>query len=159
MFETQTLRRACSRARAKTGNRMAARMAMMAITTSNSIRVKPVRRLDAVSMACLLSPYVRRERACHLPVGGGLLSCVECSLDGGREARRPSVRPKCGCGRRRPATFAAEGGSMESARVAHGCAHLSAAQRWGTALWLALAALSLFARSVSGQGVAKVAIS
>src|SRR5713101_4321526 len=35
------LRRACSLARAKTGKRMAARMAMMAITTSNSIRVKP----------------------------------------------------------------------------------------------------------------------
>src|SRR5713101_429943 len=35
--------RACSRAWAKTGNRIAARMAMMAMTTSNSINVKPVR--------------------------------------------------------------------------------------------------------------------
>src|SRR5438477_3705558 len=34
--------RACSRACAKTGKRMAARIAMMAITTSNSISVKPL---------------------------------------------------------------------------------------------------------------------
>ena len=40
MLETQVVIRAFSRAWAKTGNRIAARMAMMAITTSNSMRVK-----------------------------------------------------------------------------------------------------------------------
>ena len=39
-FETHIVLRAPSRALAKTGNRMAARMAMMAITTRSSIRVK-----------------------------------------------------------------------------------------------------------------------
>src|SRR5438445_4271916 len=43
-FDRHILERAFSRARAKTGKRIAARMAMMAITTSNSIRVKPERR-------------------------------------------------------------------------------------------------------------------
>src|SRR5258708_1711779 len=43
ILERQTLRRACSRARAKTGKRIAARMAMMAITTRSSISVKPRR--------------------------------------------------------------------------------------------------------------------
>src|SRR5438128_8468604 len=38
-LELQTDMRACSRARAKTGKRIAARMAIMAITTSSSIRV------------------------------------------------------------------------------------------------------------------------
>ena len=37
--------RAFSRAWAKTGNRMAARIAMMAMTTRSSIRVKPLDRL------------------------------------------------------------------------------------------------------------------
>src|SRR3989449_10639782 len=37
----QTMERAFSRAWAKTGKRMAARMAMIAITTSSSIKVKP----------------------------------------------------------------------------------------------------------------------
>src|SRR5437588_1847605 len=41
VFERHGVLRACARARAKTGNRIAARMAMIAITTSNSIRVKP----------------------------------------------------------------------------------------------------------------------
>src|SRR5436190_23480238 len=39
-------RRAFSRARAKTGKRMAARIAMIAMTTSSSIRVKPDRGRD-----------------------------------------------------------------------------------------------------------------
>ncbi len=39
---------ALSRAWAKTGNRMAARIAMMAMTTSNSIRVKPLFDVDIV---------------------------------------------------------------------------------------------------------------
>jgi hypothetical protein len=43
MFERQVDWRAFSRARANTGNRMAAKMAIMAMTTSNSIRVKPRR--------------------------------------------------------------------------------------------------------------------
>src|SRR5215212_103804 len=40
-FERHVAWRAFSRAWAKTGNRIAARMAMMAITTSNSMSVKP----------------------------------------------------------------------------------------------------------------------
>src|SRR5438876_4822068 len=42
-FERQVVARAFSRACAKTGKRIAARMAMMAITTRSSIRVKPSR--------------------------------------------------------------------------------------------------------------------
>src|SRR5438093_1335931 len=40
-LDWQELRRAFSRARPKTGNRMAARIAMMAMTTKSSISVKP----------------------------------------------------------------------------------------------------------------------
>src|SRR5690242_11350613 len=42
----QEIARAFSRACAKTGKRIAARIAMIAITTRSSIRVKPVLRLD-----------------------------------------------------------------------------------------------------------------
>src|SRR3954468_15561798 len=42
-LERQLAVRAFSRAWAKTGNRIAARIAMMAMTTSSSIRVKPLR--------------------------------------------------------------------------------------------------------------------
>src|SRR6266508_3723151 len=45
-FEEQTACRAFSRAWANTGNRMAARMAMMAITTSSSMRVNAAFRRD-----------------------------------------------------------------------------------------------------------------
>src|SRR5437764_165668 len=51
MLETQVVIRAFSRACAKTGKRIAARMAMIAITTSNSMRVNPgfrVRRMEAL---------------------------------------------------------------------------------------------------------------
>src|SRR6266568_1317229 len=41
MFDRHEVRRGASRARAKTGKRIAARMAIMAITTRSSIRVKP----------------------------------------------------------------------------------------------------------------------
>src|SRR5207245_10533436 len=41
-LEAHAALRAVARAWAKTGNRIAARMAMMAITTSNSISVKPL---------------------------------------------------------------------------------------------------------------------
>src|SRR5688572_24511193 len=44
VLERQLVARALSRAWAKTGKRMAARMAMIAITTSSSISVKPRRR-------------------------------------------------------------------------------------------------------------------
>ncbi len=45
-------RRAFSRARAKTGNKIAARMAIMAITTSNSIEVNAdlVRKLESMGL-------------------------------------------------------------------------------------------------------------
>src|SRR6476660_8896228 len=42
LLERQVVWRALSRAWAKTGKRIAARMAIMAITTSSSIKVKPV---------------------------------------------------------------------------------------------------------------------
>src|SRR5579883_3104721 len=42
MLERQEMERAFSRACAKTGKRIAARIAIMAITTSSSIRVKPI---------------------------------------------------------------------------------------------------------------------
>src|SRR5579871_3757710 len=48
VFERQDAARAFSRAWAKTGNRMAARMAMIAMTTSSSIRVKALLR-DLIS--------------------------------------------------------------------------------------------------------------
>src|SRR5690349_4642302 len=58
--------RADSRAWANTGKRMAARMAMMAITTSSSIRVKPRLRswetvVDGPCMADLLRSTTRRR--------------------------------------------------------------------------------------------------
>src|SRR5438094_76447 len=40
-LDVQFVIRACSRARANTGNRIAARIAIMAITTRSSISVKP----------------------------------------------------------------------------------------------------------------------
>src|SRR2546423_997895 len=49
----QVMARALSRAWAKTGNRMAARIAMIAITTRSSISVKPGLRMRGI--ACLLS--------------------------------------------------------------------------------------------------------
>src|SRR5436190_16634618 len=48
MFETQVVIRAFSRAWAKTGKRMAARIAMMAITTSSSIRVNARLRMRCI---------------------------------------------------------------------------------------------------------------
>src|SRR6266852_1436807 len=65
--------RAFSRAWAKTGNRIAARMAMIAMTTSSSIRVKPRCRLNMI-----LPPWVPQAgfMACTLfsePCGMGVL--------------------------------------------------------------------------------------
>src|SRR5216683_356988 len=48
-LERQAVERAFSRACANTGNRIAARMAMMAITTSSSMRVKPERRFRSMN--------------------------------------------------------------------------------------------------------------
>src|SRR5438093_8783682 len=73
MFERQADCRAFSRAWAKTGNRMAARMAMMAMTTSSSINVNPSRRRDAVMELLLL---------------GGLVSTDDCP----RRGRIPAFR-------------------------------------------------------------------
>src|SRR5947209_8324093 len=56
-FERQVVARAFSRAWAKPGKRIAARMAMMAMTTSSSIRVKPGFRVGF--MASLLSRMFR----------------------------------------------------------------------------------------------------
>jgi hypothetical protein len=46
----QLARRAASRARAKAGNKIAANIPIMAITTNNSMRVNPVRFM-------MVSPY------------------------------------------------------------------------------------------------------
>jgi len=48
MFEAQAVWRAFSRALANTGKRIAARIAMIAITTSNSMSVKPLALLHIV---------------------------------------------------------------------------------------------------------------
>src|SRR5436853_2306312 len=65
-LERQEAARAFSRAWAKTGKRIAARMAIIAITTRSSIRVKP-RRIRRVTMGSLLSipqrPSARNGRA------------------------------------------------------------------------------------------------
>src|SRR4051812_26118589 len=88
MFEQQTLRRAWPRARAKTGKRIAARIAMMAITTSSSMRVKPVRLLRDVSMACLLSAYVRHREPRHLPRFAGAQGHLKVAARGRGAVRR-----------------------------------------------------------------------
>src|SRR5437763_1317998 len=61
VLEMQTVWRACSRAWAKTGKRMAARIAMMAMTTSSSMSVKAdaaIRRAEC--MVLLLVSAARR---------------------------------------------------------------------------------------------------
>src|SRR5439155_23655357 len=70
-LERQLVVRAFSRAWAKTGKRIAARMAMMAITTSSSIRVNPGRpgdkqaragrRQHCFMTASLVRPEVRKD--------------------------------------------------------------------------------------------------
>ena len=50
----QLVWRAASRACAKTGNKMAARIAMMAITTKSSIRVKAERRMRIIPFGTIL---------------------------------------------------------------------------------------------------------
>src|SRR5437764_1407473 len=63
--------RAFSRAWAKTGNRIAARMAMTAITTSSSMSVKPLRKRNLIS----ISPGDRtREAVQAAALAGGLLA-------------------------------------------------------------------------------------
>src|SRR5437764_8184495 len=60
--------RACSRARAKTGNRIAARIAIIAITTSSSIRVNPrLVALPSTILVALLCGIVLRQIALRLP--------------------------------------------------------------------------------------------
>src|SRR5258708_3159679 len=77
MLETQAVIRARSRAWAKTGNRMAARIAIMAITTRSSIRVKPPghRRFILLSF--------HQERGATRPGGAG----------GGRRSSQPGSWP------------------------------------------------------------------
>src|SRR5260370_9133175 len=52
LLDRQEAARALSRAWAKTGNRIAARMAMIAITTRSSIRVNPPRALRVGTESC-----------------------------------------------------------------------------------------------------------
>src|SRR6266487_3475693 len=74
---TQAVCRAFSRAWAKTGNRIAARIAMIAITTSSSIRVKPLRSRSmtfsfriAPSLKAGVQPCLFPSRISTRPVGG-----------------------------------------------------------------------------------------
>src|SRR6266705_1636704 len=64
-FERQVVARAFSRAWAKTGNRIAARMAIIAITTRSSIRVKAeeLRRLMDIGYSSFLSKQGRLVRS------------------------------------------------------------------------------------------------
>src|SRR5438128_45456 len=72
MRETQTITRAFLRAWAKTGKRIAARMAMIAITTSSSMRVKP-KRLRQRSIATSFMPPERAPgRPSDTPLRPGL---------------------------------------------------------------------------------------
>src|SRR5438270_7192900 len=66
MFDKHEVRRAASRARAKTGKRIAANMAMMAITTSSSIRVKPDRDLRR-GTNIVLPPFLADDSPSALP--------------------------------------------------------------------------------------------
>ncbi len=61
---TQDAARAFSRAFAKTGNRMAARIAMIAMTTSSSIRVKPLRLIGFHSPCGFVPNVSRASRYC-----------------------------------------------------------------------------------------------
>src|SRR6266852_2372685 len=83
-FERQAVCRAFSRAWAKTGNKMAASIAIIAITTSNSIKVKPTCR----RMGEPPSPRVRHDLA-HQAVprtpGGFLFVCQ--NVERGAEGR------------------------------------------------------------------------
>src|SRR5262245_28703461 len=56
MLLAHTVLRAWARARAKTGKRIAARIAMMAITTRSSIRVKPDRFRDDMFLSSIAEP-------------------------------------------------------------------------------------------------------
>src|SRR5438067_8719100 len=87
LLDKQLEARAFSRAWAKTGNRIAARMAIIAITTSNSIRVNPpcfrcnrtisylLLSSDRLEVGCLLRPIspegAASGRVPHPKVSGG----------------------------------------------------------------------------------------
>src|SRR5579871_5958014 len=69
MLETQEMVRACSRALAKTGNRIAARIAMIAITTSSSISVKPDLREQGLLVSMdTLARISRRTGSIDFPI-------------------------------------------------------------------------------------------
>src|SRR5712691_9506329 len=76
MFERQLACRAFSRAWAKTGNRIAARIAIIAITTRSSMRVKARpdgyrRRARAKAGRRMLDPPWPMDRAAPSPAGVG----------------------------------------------------------------------------------------
>src|SRR5687768_495890 len=84
MFEMQDAARAFSRAWAKTGKRMAARIAMMAMTTSSSISVKPARTrpsrmrfLQAKRVVGLPGTRQPRVRLKSCKAGAGVAEAVE----------------------------------------------------------------------------------
>src|SRR5690242_13711237 len=60
-FEMQDVFLACSRAWAKTGKRMAARIAMMAMTTSSSIRVKAFLRQRTLGPCMVVGSSSKRK--------------------------------------------------------------------------------------------------
>src|SRR5437667_816871 len=92
MLEKQAACRPFSRACAKTGKRIAARMAIMAMTTSSSIRVNPRAFPDADVTAVSLPERTPRH---------GLLSCLTLfsfrasEADSSQRARSFSLRTGC----------------------------------------------------------------
>src|SRR5688572_23480150 len=86
-FDRQPVARAFSRAWAKTGKRIAARMAMIAITTSNSIKVKP-RACGLRSIGVPLS-FATGTHALH----GFLRSAISPPGGGGGGARHDGGKP------------------------------------------------------------------
>src|SRR5947209_2919018 len=86
-FERQLALRACSRARAKTGKRIAAKMAMMAITTSSSIRVNPRRFIVVFLFRRPVAPNTERfAESGGVPLSSRLMGC-DCGAGQDRRER------------------------------------------------------------------------
>src|SRR3954452_7992232 len=93
----QEIERAFARAWAKTGKRIAARMAMIAMTTSNSIRVNA--RLARENMTSFT--FLRRVRACGaLASAGDVLTSCRAEINGpliaGEDLLNQIMRPFAG---------------------------------------------------------------
>src|SRR5713226_3852067 len=116
MFERHEMEHAFSRACAKTGNRIAARITIMAITTRSSIRVKP-RRLWFLG----LPPQARGPTGCGAGCGQAKAETATCGplTPGGRDARvvgSDQRSGQAGCGGGVGGWGAAEGGAGDGAK-------------------------------------------